>query len=683
MKFFSIKIAALIFLTFAYIGWIEASPDMTVHEMSNLEWKLWGYRPNVWRMNFDFEKLSGSWAEIQGVDASVPGSVRHALKKAGKVSDWNIGLNYTSSEWVENRHWLYATEIPDEWVSTGDKNIVLRCHGLDYKGIVMVNGKEAGQFDNAFIPYDFEIGKYLKEKNNTLVFVFECPPENLAQIGWTSEIKDWKPRFNYGWDWVPRIVQIGVWDKVQLISTIENKAYIAETSIITDVIPEEDVGNLTVKLNFDKRPQAENVQFLLCDDNGKVVRKEIVTTVDNFIVINWENLNIKKWYPNGMGDQPLYHFQISLTDESGVSIPQIERRIGFRNIRWLPCEGAVAHADPWICNVNNVSVFLQGVNWTPIRPNFADLTEEDYRRLLAKYKELGLNVIRVWGGGFPEKEWLYNICDEMGILVWQEFPLSSSGLDNYPPDGADEINNMRKIVRHYVTRLQHHASLLLWSGGNELYEKGDVAPVTGKHPLIESMMMQVQALDPLRRFVSASPSGPNIYASLNNFGSGNNWDVHGPWKLPFNDDTQNMNDVREFWEKDDALFHSEVGVPGAMSAEMIRKYAGGFDPLPANITNPLWRTVNWWIEWEEYLADHDGREPESLENYVEWSQMRQTEGLCIALEACKKRFPRCGGFLIWMGNDCFPCPVNTSIIDFDGNLKPAALEISKIWKMKL
>ena len=156
-----------------------------------------------------------------------------------------------------------------------------------------------------------------------------------------------------------------------------------------------------VKLSFDKRPQTGNVQFILYDSKGEVVRKETVSVADP-LLISWKNLNIERWYPNGMGSQPLYHFQISLMDESGVFVQKIERRIGFRHIKWLSCEGAVAQADPWICNVNNNSVFLQGVNWTPIRPNFADLREEDYRRLLTKYKELGLNVIRVWGGGFPE-----------------------------------------------------------------------------------------------------------------------------------------------------------------------------------------------------------------------------------------------------------------------------------------
>ena len=677
-----VKIVAIfvLWIVVSVSGRAETSSLLTVRDASGLEWKLWGYRPNVWRMNFNFESLSGTWAEIQGIDAAVPGSVRNALKKAGLVPDWNIGIDYTASEWIENRHWLFAAKIPDEWVAVNRENVVLRCNGLDYKGLVMINGREAGRFDNAFISYDLPIGNCLKEKDNTLAFVFECPPENLAQIGWTSRIKDWKPRFYFGWDWAPRIVQTGVWDRVEIMVKAGNRCFISGTNVMAGALPNSDRGGLTVKLAFDGAKVEGKVHCALSDEAGKTLREETFDAAALLDGIKWDNLKIKRWYPNGKGRQPLYRLHIKLTDDAGILVQQTERRIGFRHIEWQQCEGAPAHSDPWICRVNNLPVFLQGVNWTPVSPLFADLKEADYRRLLTTYRDLGANTIRIWGGGFPEKEWLYEMCDELGILVWQDLPLSSSGLDNYPPEGAEEILAMDRIVEYYVTRLRHHVSLLLWCAGNELYEKGDVAPITDRHPLVGSMKKRILSLVPPRRFVPGTPSGPSIYADRDNFASGNNWDVHGPWNLPFKDGGQNMDDVREFWEKDDALFHSEVGVPGAMSAGMIRKYAGTLDPLPADHSNPLWRTVNWWIDWDQYLSAHDAKAPATLEHYVEWSQRRQAEGLCIALENCKKRFPHCGGFIIWMGHDCFPCPVNTSILDFEGNPKPAALEVSKIWK---
>jgi beta-mannosidase len=394
----------------------------------------------------------------------------------------------------------------------------------------------------------------------------------------------------------------------------------------------------------------------------------------------WGNLKVERWWPNGMGNQTLYKLVCTLTDADGNKQQVIEKNVGFKNIEWLPCKGAPAEADPWLCSVNNQPFFLQGVNWTPIRPNFADLTESDYRKLISTYKDLGVNIFRVWGGGFPEKEWFYNICDEMGILLWQEFPLSSSGLDNYPPETAEEIFVISKISYSYVKRLSHHVSILMWCGGNELYEFGDTAPVNNNHPMIRFIKEIVSAEDPGRRFVPGSPSGPTIYGGLHNFGKKVSWDVHGPWTLPFTAEDRSMNAVRKFWSLDDALIHSEVGVAGAMSAEMINKYRGEFPALPANMSNILWRQVSWWIEWDDFLKDHNGKEPLSLEEYVTWSQERQTAGLTIALNANKSRFPECGGFIIWMGHDSYPCPVNTSIIDFDGSLKPVAAELRKIWK---
>lgn len=653
--------------------------DNKEYDLSSLDWKLWGYRPESWKKDFNFTELTGPRADYTNITAKVPGSVQKALKDAGIIEDWNIGNNYIDIEWIENRHWIFVTKLPDEWVNKGSE-INLHCLGLDDNGVIMINGKEAGKFNNTFIPYNFNITPYLKEKDNTLAVVFECPPSYLGQIGYTSKIKEWKPRFYYGWDWIPRIVQVGIWDNIILEVLDKESARITDLKVVTDADKIKDLGNLKISAELTAQAFHGKVRIQLLKDLGEPVIDETVPATQIHDGKVWANLKIKRWWPNGSGDQALYKLVCTLYDVNVKESQTIERKVGFKNIEWLPCKGVLPEADPWICSVNNKPVFLQGVDWTPIRPNFADLKESDYRKLIKTYKDLGVNIFRVWGGGFPEKEWFYDICDEMGIMLWQEFPLSSSGLDNYPPETPDEIFVMSKISESYVRRLRHHVSVLLWCGGNELYEFGDTAPVTDKHPMIRCMKEIVKAEDPGRRFVTGSPSGPSIHAGFNNFGKGVNWDVHGPWTLPYTATDHTINAVRNYWSHDDALFHSEVGVAGAMSAEMINKYRGNFQALPANLENPLWRQVSWWIEWGDYLKDHNGDKPESLEEYVAWSQKRQTEGLTIALKANKSRFPKCGGFIIWMGHDSYPCPVNTSIIDFDGNLKPVAIELSKIWK---
>ena len=182
------------------------------------------------------------------------------------------------------------------------------------------------------------------------------------------------------------------------------------------------------------------------------------------------------------------------------------------------------------------------------------------------------------------------------------------------------------------------------------------------------------AEDPGRRFVATSSSGPRFGASLAEVGLGVHWDVHGPWKL---DGT--LEQWKDYWSRVDALFHSEFGAPGASSAEIIRKYSGGLPLLPGSAGNPLWRRTPWWIEWPDYLREV-GREPQSLEEFVAWSQQRQAEALAFVVGTLKAKFPRCGGAILWMGHDSFPCTANTAIIDFDGHLKPSALALKAVWR---
>jgi beta-mannosidase len=321
------------------------------------------------------------------------------------------------------------------------------------------------------------------------------------------------------------------------------------------------------------------------------------------------------------------------------------------------------------------------VNWVPLLPNFADIKEENYRSRIEQYKDLGINILRVWGGSTLERECFYDLCDEAGIMVWQEFPLSSSGIDNWPPEDEESIEEMAKITESYIKRRQHHVSLTIWCGGNELQgghdgsKEGTGKPVDFNHPMMAWQKSVVGEYDPTRRFLATSPSGPMFYAEPQNFGKGLHWHVHGPWKA-----AGPLDEWKEYWENDDSGFRSETGSPGTCSADMIRKYAGEYDPMPPRNENPLWRRTSvWWNERDQFVAEN-GREPQTLEEYVEWSQERQKEALCTALRACKNRFPSCGGFIIWMGHDCFPCIANTAIIDFEGNLKPAAIALREIFR---
>ena len=641
------------------------------HDLSKLEWKLSGWLPELWRMQQTMEIGASPNAEVRPIPATVPGSVQGALRDAGIIPDWNVGMNYRQCEWIENRHWVYETTLPDDWFADGT-SFRLNCQGLDYSGAVLVNGKVVSEFVGTHVPHVFDITEHVQPAGNRLAIVFECPPRWLGQFGYTSKMTEWKPRFNYFWDWTVRLVQIGIWGPIR-IEAIDG-AEIETFRCVADA----DGPSGTLKV-WGRASGGSSVKLSL-SNNGKAVRQ--LTIPSGRFEIVWDDLPVDLWCPNMQGDQPLYDLTCILLGDDGEALDSITRRVGFRHVEWLPCEGASEDADPWICAVNGTPIFLQGVNWVPIRPNFADLADADYRKRLELYRDLGCNMLRVWGGASLESECFYDICDELGLMVWQEFPLSSSGIENWPPEDEQSIEAQSGIVQSYVERRQHHASLILWCGGNELQGDLDGGKMGGgkpndlSHPLLARFGEIISREDPTRRFIPTSSCGPRFYASAEDYGKGLHWDVHGPWKADGNLDEG----WTQYWANDDSLFRSETGSPGACSAELTRKYCGDIDPFPCTAENPLWnRHTNWWVEWSTF-ANENGRDARDLDEYVAWSQERQKKALTIAVRACKDRFPRCGGILLWMGHDCFPCEANTSIIDFEGNAKPAALALKKIWR---
>ena len=662
------------------------------YDLGELPWRLGGFQPHAWRFESEMTLATTTRAEVPALHARVPGSVQQALLDAGRLPDWNVGLNAEQCEWVENRHWVYETALPDAWLTTG-AIVRLRCLGLDGNGSLWLNGRELLKFDNSFVPHIVDLTPHLRASDNRLQIIFACPPRWLGQFGYTSRMRAWKPRFNYHWDWTARLVQIGIWDKIEL--EVVEGGEIASLRVTTDAEFDPAVGKL--QLSGVVRGEGATLRCGLTPTEGRGgpqgVREQTLNlsqTADatgsvEFTLL-WQDLEVDLWWPNGYGEQPLYELSVELLDAGGAVVDRAVRRVGFKHVEWRPCAGSPDDADPWLCVINGREVFLQGFNWTPIRPNFADLDDPAYEQRLRLYRDLHVTVLRVWGGAVLEREVFYDLCDELGLLVWQEFPLSSSGIDNYAPDDAESIATLTAIARSYITRRQHHASLFVWCGGNELMNdrvlpgqpdaqrSGSGEPLGLDHPTLAALGEVVRELDPTRRYLPTSASGPSFSGDAERYGQGVHWDVHGPWQVEGALDAA----WEAYWRDDDALMRSEVGAPGPSSADLVRRYAGDLVPFPGTLENPLWRRTSWWIEWSKFVAEM-GREPETLEAYVAWGQERQARVLATAAAACKDRFPRCGGFIVWMGHDSFPCAANTAVIDFEGNPKPAAFALAGVF----
>jgi beta-mannosidase len=221
----------------------------------------------------------------------------------------------------------------------------------------------------------------------------------------------------------------------------------------------------------------------------------------------------------------------------------------------------------------------------------------------------------------------------------------------------------------------------MWCGGNELCgEVGhnrDTTPNDLSHPALKAMADVVEREDPGVRYVPTSPTGPNFMADETKVGQGVNHDVHGPWNIK-----EPIEKYREYWAKDDALFRSEVGCPSTESLELLHKYRGTCEVWPPLRENPYWAHSSlWWMQWDRFKDQLAHLAPlDALTKYVELSQALQAEALTIAASSCKNRFPKCGGFLVWMGHDAFPCPANTAIIDFAQQPKPAYHALAKVFK---
>jgi len=662
----------------------EAGPDgeakppapgrKQTYDLGKLAWTLSSFTPNlelVEKFTYVRSKLD---AEVFCIPASVPGSVQHALLQAGIIQDWNVGLNARKIEWVENRDWIYQAALPDEWVGSG-KKLVLRCLGLDYSGDILLNGKRILPFDCTFTPYAVDLAPFLAPSGNLLQFRFAPPPRYLGQYGETSRMKEWKARFYYYWDWTSRMVQTGIWDTVSL--DVIQDASIEVLRCTSAVESDLKHGSLHI---FGTVEGAGTVRLRL-QRQGRILRsEELDAGTFSQGGVHWLGLEVDLWWPNGLGARPLYDVVCELLDAEGRLLEQKTCRVGFKHVAWRLTQGASKDAEPWLCVVNGKEFFLFGVDWAAIRPNFAELVEEDYRSRLALYRDCNMNILRVWGGGFLEKQWFYDLCDAMGLLVWQEFPLSSSGGDNYPPDDAESIAALSRIAESYIERLQHHACLLAWCGGNELQDdrlgvKSPQPTLTIKnHPVLARFAEIVADQDPGRRFMVTSPYGPEGHYNLAHAGKGLYWDAHGPWN--FNGPVDGA--WKTLWESSDAMIHSEMGAPGASSAAMIRRYKGDCEEFPCTYKNPLWNRQPWWIDWPKFVAEK-GREPNDLEEFVAWSQQRQSDALVLTARILRGKFPSCGGLIIWMGHDSFPCTAAPSLIDFEGTPRPALLELGKLF----
>jgi len=598
----------------------------------------------------------------------VPGDVIADTLDAGLVPHPYTDMNSLACEWLSERDWVYRKTfaVPQEWAG---KHVRLYFDGVDHACAVYLNEHLLGEHEGMFLPFAFDVSEYLRfgGENGLVVLVRHKPPVDVVQgqIGWTSRARVWKSRFAYDWDWCTRLVPLGIWQSVHLLAT--EGAWIGDVWVRLKV--EGERATIPVRTLVESVPSAAadwSLQVRLLDPDDKVLHTEEfplslkgeATTVRDAVL---EVHHPRLWYPNGMGDQPLYRVQTQLRCGGALS-DEREVSFGIRTVRAIPNEGAPPDALPYTLEVNGQRVFVKGWNWAPHQQMYGRVQPQRYERLLNLAKHAHCNLLRVWGGGLLERQEFYDLCDRLGIMVWQEFMHSSSGVDNAPPEDEPYLHYIAEQARQMIPLRRNHPSLVIWCGGNELMDAQGV-PLTDAHPALATLKAVVQELDPDRIWLPTSASGPAAGPSPQLAGTGKMHDVHGPWLY------LGAEEHYRLYNAIDPLYHSEFGVEGAANPWIFQQFISEEHRFPPDATNPMWlHHGSWWIHREKLEALF-GR-IDDLPTFIRASQWMQAEGLRYAIEANRRRKWHCSGVSPWQFNEPFPNTACTNAVDYLLQPKP-------------
>ena len=412
------------------------------------------------------------------------------------------------------------------------------------------------------------------------------------------------------------------------------------------------------------------IKYMVNDKIFKTVRgAEINPNTDNFST----ELTIKHpqlWYPNGMGEQNLY--KIAVVVEKGSQSKRLEANIGLRNIELNIAADSIGRAFEFM--VNDQPVFMKGVNWIPADFFPTRIKEEQYHWLLQSCKDANMNMIRVWGGGIYEPDIFYDICDELGILVWQDFMYSCA---LYPGDSIF-MHNAEVEAREQVSRLRNHPCLAIWCGNNEVKNgwedwgwqanykpKHRTEIESDMHTLFDTLLAEiVTENDPYRPYVTSSPLWGWGHPECCTQGDSHYW---GVWwgELPF-----------EMWEEKTGRFMSEYGFQSYPSMATIVSFTNDKE---RNLNSAAMKNhqkhargvqiINKALDQYFYI-------PEKFTDYVYLSQIVQAYGIGQAIEVHRRKQPHCMGTLYWQLNDCWPV-ASWSSIDYYGRWKALQYEAKR------
>jgi beta-mannosidase len=622
---------------------------------------------------WQFRQAGGS-SEGGWLPATVPGDVHLDLMANKRIPDPFFRDNEAKLQWIEQAGWEYQLDFDVPAAVLARAHVELVFDGLDAVADVYLNDAKVLSADNMFRTWRVPVKANLHAGRNVLHVVFPSPLKAAEAVA----AKDpWQPKtkveaktyirkaaYEYGWDWGPRFVTTGIWKPVRLEAW--DKVRIADFAIRQrDVSREVAHVDAEVEVEAGSAGQATvTVQYSEAAKPASVSTTANLHAGRNVIDVPIEIRQPKLWFPAGYGAQPMYEFSAKVS-AGGSAAEERKTKAGLRSIV------LDRHLDQWGRSfqlvVNGTPVFAKGADVIPFDSFPNRVTTADYRRILESARDANMNTIRHWGGGYYETDEFYSICDELGIMVWQDFMF---GNDWQPGTYAFKLN-IEAEAEDQVRRLRNHPSIVIWSGNNETeaafsWGVRTTLPADVKFQMWQDYLTEfsgilprvVARLDAETPYWPSSPSADYEETSAHyQTGDAHIWDVwHG--RVPF-----------ATYETHNARFVTEYGFQSFPEMKTVEAFTQPEDRT--GIFTPVMLAHQKNNEGNSIIHDYllkDYPEPRDFPSFLYASQVLQAEGIKIGAEHFRRSMPETMGSIFWQLNDCWPV-ASWSSIDYYGRWK--------------
>ena len=600
------------------------------------------FRPAaVWQL----ARLSGrASAPVQGdwFPAAVPGAVQLDWARARGLPDPYYGSNVRAYDGLEDSYWLYRTEVPRA-ERRADERLYFTCAGVDYECEVRVGGAVVLSHRGMLTPFEVDVS--LVPPGTALeVLLFPAPKRHPEPADRSQASHVTKPAVSYGWDWHPRLIPIGLCEQ----AGFEVRPRVHLRRVDFSYTLSEDLSSAEIIVSVEGSDPAARFAWSLADDQGRVV----VESQGPRAFLERPRL----WWTHDHGGPALYTLEVVLAGGDAM-----RRRVGFRRVRlvmypgqWDADKAMPKSRDkpPVTVELNGRRIFAKGSNWVCPDIFHGRIDAGTYRPLLVLARDAHFNLLRCWGGAPAPKEEFFEMCDEMGLLVWQEFPLAC----NHYPDDPAYLGTLDLESRALIRRVRQHPCLGLWVGGNELFNSW--SRMTDQSLPLRLLNRNCYDLDPHTPFMPTSP--------IEGLG-------HGDYRF-----RNRGRDAFEIFQHAQCTGYPEFGCPGASPVEYLKTFIPRDELWPPR-PGTSWETHHGIAGWEgdanswlflNTLEDYFGPLA-SLEETVAKSTWLQLEGYKALYEEARRQQPRCSMALNWCYNEPWPTAANNSIINWPARPKPA------------